>query len=75
MENVKGFTLIELLIVIFAITTVFFVAFSGIGNNVSFGLTGIAETRCIGGYQFLITDSGRSSRQIMDDNGHGVKCK
>ena len=41
-------------------------------QNVSFGVNGVVETRCINGYQFIVAE--RETRQVMDELGHGVKC-
>lgn len=40
---------------------------------VSFGINGLVETRCIGGYLFVIGENS-SARQVMDEFGRGVKC-
>jgi hypothetical protein len=42
-------------------------------GNISIGVNGAFETRCINGYQFVITE--RETRQVMDELGHGVKCE
>jgi prepilin-type N-terminal cleavage/methylation domain-containing protein len=76
----KGFTLIELMIVI-AIVCIFgfmvFAASQGIdvsgGREVSYGVGGLTETRCTGGYKFVVGGKGYPT-QILDSNGHGVYC-
>ena len=74
----KGFTLIELLITIAFLAIVGIViagAVSSIGNNssnVSFGVNGIVEMRCINGLEFTISN-GRAM-QVYDQFGHGVVC-
>lgn len=42
-------------------------------STVSMGYNGVAESRCIDGYKFILSRSG-DARQIMDEAGHGVKC-
>ncbi len=74
MAKQRGYTLIELIIAIILFMGIFIGVSAISGNNISWGLTGITETRCIEGYKFIITSEGRSSKQILDDKGHGVKC-
>jgi len=45
----------------------------GGGNNVSFGVNGMTESRCIDGYKFIVGQDG-GARQIMDELGRGAKC-
>lgn len=77
MNKQRGFTLIELLILgafVAILFTVIFSAASGLSNStVSFGINGTTEMRCIDGYRFIIGSDG-STRQVMDQLGHGVKC-
>jgi prepilin-type N-terminal cleavage/methylation domain-containing protein len=88
MRNQKGFTLIELLVVVvFAIagitmlTVIGFTVHALLTNNsentISAGINGIAESRCINGYRFVIVSAGANTttRQIMDEFGHGVRCE
>lgn len=42
-------------------------------GELSMGINGVAESRCIQGYQFVVGRDG-STRQIMDENGRGVRC-
>lgn len=75
----KGFTLIELMVVIvIAMVIVMMLAtgFAGMsGNNqISVGINGIAESRCIEGYKFVINQDG-AMRQILDEFGKGVRCE
>lgn len=75
MKN-NGFTLIELMIVVFIVGIFVAIISEGIsGNpgNVSIGINGITETRCIGGYTFLVSPDG-TTRQIYNNIGHGVQC-
>ena len=74
----RGFTLIELMIaVVFILTIGMFVinAFNGISNagNISFGINGMTESRCIEGYKFIVGQEGQA-RQILDEFGKGVRC-
>lgn len=75
----RGFTLIELLvgIVIFACFVMVIVgtvsSMSG-NSNISIGINGMMETRCVEGYKFVIDQDGRT-RQILDEFGKGVRCQ
>lgn len=57
----KGFTLIELLVVLAIIGIIAAVIF---GNR--------SNTKCVGG--FLFSNDYRHSTQVLDENGHGIKC-
>lgn len=62
------FVLIIFLIIVIGIT------FSVIkGKDVSCGINGMTEMRCIKGYQFVIGQDG-STRQVLDEFGKGAKC-
>lgn len=69
-----GFTVIEALIGVVVIGIIIVVAYGATqGGNLSFGINGITETRCINGLQFVIGDGGQA-RQVLDDKGNGVRC-
>lgn len=74
----KGFTLIELMIVIVIVMIFGSVLMGFIGSvngnsNISVGINGVTESRCIEGYKFVIGDGGQP-RQILDEFGKGVRC-
>lgn len=75
----RGFTLIEMMVfVIIGLTVLMFIAgFVGgtSGNsNISYGINGMTESRCIEGYKFILDTKG-NTRQILDEFGKGVKCE
>lgn len=77
----RGFTLIELAIsIIFGLTILMFVfgflgaVNSGGNSNISFGINGMTESRCIEGYKFIVGQEGQV-RQILDEFGKGVRCE
>lgn len=79
MKHRTGFTLIELLLVIAILgilTAMIAPALFGTGRpaDVTLGINGVTESRCIDGYRFVIGRDG-SARQIMDEMGRGVKCQ
>jgi prepilin-type N-terminal cleavage/methylation domain-containing protein len=74
----KGFTLIELMIVlvfIFIGAVIFANLFGSMSNQstISFGATGIVETRCVDGVKVLIGPRGWV-QQIVDQEGKAIKC-
>jgi prepilin-type N-terminal cleavage/methylation domain-containing protein len=76
----KGFTLIELMIIIAicgiltAIALPVLLGSNQGNNNISIGINGMTESRCIEGYKFVIGQEGQA-RQILDELGKGVKCE
>lgn len=80
MKTQRGFTLIELMISLAVVGIVFAVALpvlmgtTGQTNNVSWGVNGMTESRCIEGYKFVVGERGQA-RQILDEFGKGVKCE
>lgn len=75
----KGFTLVELMIVIvfILILSTWVVTIIGVskGNsNISWGINGVTEMRCIDGYKFVIGEHGQA-RQVLDEFGKGAKCQ
>ncbi len=76
--NQRGFTLIEMgVVIIFGLTIIMFVVGvvnGGGGNNISYGVNGMTESRCIEGYKFILDTKG-NTRQILDEFGKGVRCE
>lgn len=75
----KGFTLIELMIVIAIICIFGTIVLGAVGasngnSNISIGINGMMESRCVEGYKFIIDQDGRT-RQILDEFGKGVRCE
>lgn len=73
----RGFTLIEIMIVLVIGLIIVQLIFGAIGSknsNISFGINGMTESRCIEGYKFIIGEQGQP-RQILDEFGKGVRCQ
>ena len=75
-----GMTLIEILVGCIIVATIIMIAIPVlVGNsqgngNVSWGVNGMTESRCIEGYKFVMDQKG-NARQILDEFGKGVKCE
>ena len=75
--NERGFTLIELMVAVVICGILFMLVAGAVGgqgnSNISFGINGMTESRCIEGYKFVIGEHGQA-RQILDEFGKGVRC-
>ena len=76
----RGVTLIEMMVVFVIITIIGLIAAPVImgvpvsSNNVSWGVNGMTESRCIENYKFIVSQDG-NARQILDEFGKGVRCE
>jgi prepilin-type N-terminal cleavage/methylation domain-containing protein len=76
----RGITLIEMMVVFVILTVIGLIAApvifgtSNNTNNVSWGVNGMTESRCIENYKFIVSQDG-NARQILDEFGKGVKCE
>lgn len=75
----RGFTLLELMIaIVFLLCFVMLIVGAGVGangsGNISWGINGMTESRCIEGYKFVVGEHGQA-RQILDEFGKGVRCQ
>ena len=76
----SGMTLIEMLVGFVFVAVIFLIAapimFGGApsNGNVTWGINGTTESRCIEGYRFVLDQKG-NARQILDEFGKGVKCE
>jgi prepilin-type N-terminal cleavage/methylation domain-containing protein len=76
----RGFTLIEIMVAIVFVTILIMIAIPAIvgapmsNGNVSWGVNGMTESRCIEGYRFVLDQKG-NARQILDEFGKGVRCE
>lgn len=74
-HNQYGFTLIELIVVVVLIALIALMVFTASDQKsaISWGVNGITETRCIAGFKHVVGEGGQA-RQVLDENGRGVKC-
>lgn len=76
----RGVTLIEAMVFVVIGLTVLMIAApilfgsTNTNSNVSWGINGLTESRCIEGYKFIIGEQGQP-RQILDEFGKGVRCE
>jgi len=75
----RGFTLIEMMVGFVFLTVIFLIAApvlfgTSSNSNVSWGVNGMTESRCIEGYKFIVSQDG-SARQILDEFGKGARCE
>ena len=76
----RGFTLIEIMVAIVFVSILIMIAIpvmvgAPLGNgNVSYGVNGMTESRCVENYKFIMDQKG-NARQILDEFGKGVKCE
>lgn len=74
----RGFTLIEVMVAVIFFVVVVSIFAGAMGanqgnSNISYGLNGMVESRCIEGYKFIVTQD--TTRQVLDEFGKGVKCE
>ena len=75
----RGVTLIEMMVMFVIITIIGLIAApvifgtSNNAGNVSWGVNGMTESRCIENYKFIVSQDG-NARQILDEFGKGVRC-
>jgi competence protein ComGC len=74
----KRHSLIEILVGIIFVTVLIMIALPVLmgpsNSNLSIGINGLMESRCVEGYRFIVDQDGRS-RQILDEFGKGVRCE
>lgn len=75
----RGFTLIEMMVAVVIIGIIATMIMGAVGasngnSNISYGINGMTESRCIEGYKFILDTKG-NTRQILDEFGKGVKCQ
>lgn len=76
----RGVTLIEMMVIFVILTVIGLIAapvIFGTSNNtgnVSWGVNGMTESRCIENYKFIVSQDG-NARQILDEFGKGVRCE
>jgi hypothetical protein len=68
-QPIKLMTIIAIVVIIVILNVIF------VSNaNISYGINGVTETRCINGMKFVVGQSG-SVQQILGPNGGGVPCQ
>lgn len=79
MKN-RGFTVIELLVAIMIIGIAGMLIAGGVAgitagsvSEISYGINGTTETRCISGVKFVVGSNGHPT-QVMSTDGKGVAC-
>ena len=72
----RGLTFLEFMLVlaIVAIVISTLLPYFYTTGKVSYGIFGVVEERCLGGFRFVVGWQGKTS-QIMDAKGHGIPCK
>ena len=72
----RGFTLIEMMVAVVIAGILFLLVAGATGGqgNLSIGINGLTESRCIEGYKFIVGQEGQA-RQILDEFGKGVRCE
>ena len=76
----RGFTLLEFMVAtIILLSFVMIIVGAGVGatngnSNISIGINGMMETRCVEGYKFIVDQNG-NTRQILDEFGKGARCQ
>ena len=76
----RGFTLLEFMVAtIILLSFVMIIVGAGVGatngnSNISIGINGMMETRCVEGYKFIVDQNG-NTRQILDEFGKGARCE
>lgn len=43
-------------------------------SNITYGINGMTETRCINGFKFIVGEQGRV-QQMLNETGGGIKCE
>lgn len=66
-------TLIEALILLAIGLIVVMILLSRAHEAGYWGINGLTEVRCIGGFKHTVGDGGQA-RQMLDENGHGIRC-
>lgn len=72
----SGLELIEVLIILAIVSILGSVVFGAVKaqeEGTSTGVNGFTETRCIAGYTHTVGEGGHA-RQVLDEQGHGIRC-